>query len=64
MAIASPKFWFYNNMHMNLLNKFKVLLLDMNSTFMFGGDRFSENEDAVPFKILPFLFFISFSFTW
>lgn len=32
-------------MHMNLLNKFKVVLLDMNGTFMFGGDRFSENED-------------------
>jgi hypothetical protein len=30
---------------MNLLKKFKVVLLDMNGTFMFGGDRFSENED-------------------
>ncbi|NDJ20624.1 HAD-IA family hydrolase [Nostoc sp. B(2019)] len=30
---------------MNLLERFKVVLLDMNGTFMFGGDRFSESED-------------------
>jgi putative hydrolase of the HAD superfamily len=30
---------------MLLLEKFPVLLLDMNGTFMFGGDRFGVNED-------------------
>ncbi|MBW4689542.1 MAG: HAD family hydrolase [Komarekiella atlantica HA4396-MV6] len=30
---------------MSLLERFKVVLLDMNGTFMFGGDRFSESED-------------------
>ncbi|WP_455207441.1 HAD family hydrolase [Kaarinaea lacus] len=28
-----------------MFNKKKALLLDMNSTFMFGEDRFGENED-------------------
>lgn len=30
---------------MKLIDTVKVILLDMNSTFMFGEDRFSENED-------------------
>ncbi len=30
--------------HQKLKNK-KALLLDMNNTFMFGEDRFNENED-------------------
>ena len=30
---------------MRLLEKFSVLLLDMNGTFMFGEDRFSREED-------------------
>jgi FMN phosphatase YigB (HAD superfamily) len=30
---------------MRLLEKFSVLLLDMNGTFMFGEDRFSHAED-------------------
>lgn len=28
-----------------MLNKFKVLLLDMNDTFMFGADRFGAEQD-------------------
>ncbi len=30
---------------MGVLDSFQVILLDMNGTFMFGGDRFSERED-------------------
>jgi len=30
---------------MRLLDKFPVLLLDMNGTFMFGEDRFGADED-------------------
>jgi hypothetical protein len=30
---------------MRLLDKFSVLLLDMNGTFMFSQDRFGEAED-------------------
>ena len=30
---------------MYVVNTFSVILLDMNSTFMFGEDRFSESED-------------------
>ena len=30
---------------MNFINKFDVLLLDVGHTFMFGGYRFSPNED-------------------
>jgi FMN phosphatase YigB (HAD superfamily) len=30
---------------MNLLSRFRVVLLDMNSTFMFGEDRFGEDQD-------------------
>jgi len=30
---------------MGVLERFQVVLLDMNGTFMFGGDRFSDGED-------------------
>lgn len=30
---------------MRLLERYSVLLLDMNGTFMFGEDRFGDNED-------------------
>ena len=30
---------------MGVLDSFRVVLLDMNGTFMFGGDLFSDNED-------------------
>lgn len=30
-----------------MLNEYKVILLDMNSTFMFGEDRFGHDEDYV-----------------
>jgi putative hydrolase of the HAD superfamily len=30
---------------MSLLSRFRVVLLDMNSTFMFGEDRFGDEED-------------------
>ena len=30
---------------MNFLDRFKVILLDMNGTFMFGQDRFGPDED-------------------
>jgi hypothetical protein len=30
---------------MNVLSRFRVVLLDMNSTLMFGEDRFGDAED-------------------
>lgn len=30
---------------MGVLDNFSVVLLDMNGTFMFGGDRFSDDDD-------------------
>ena len=30
---------------MKLLDRYRVLLLDMNGTFMFGEDRFAAHDD-------------------
>lgn len=38
---------------MGVLDRFKVVLLDMNGTFMFGEDRFGPGEDfAATYRML------------